>query len=95
MKAVPSLTIGSAGSPMPSMPVIASLTAAAWSAFATTWMVLDASARPWSASISWPSIDSMSVVYCSSVGMPDVSSWRCRGTPAARRAVVAAQTLRG
>ena len=62
MKATPPSASGSLGSPTPSMPTIASRTPAPWSALATTWTVLEASARPCSSSICCPVIDSNSCV---------------------------------
>ncbi len=64
MKATPDLapTRLAAARASPSMPVMASRTASAWSALATTWTVLDWSKRPCSARTFWPTIESNSFV---------------------------------
>ena len=52
----------SPGAPRPSMPSSEAATSAAWSVLVTTWIVLELSARPWSASSAWPLIESNSFV---------------------------------
>ena len=52
----------SPGAPRPSTSSSDATTSAAWSALVTTWIVLELSARPWSASSFWPLMESNSFV---------------------------------